>query len=238
MGNEVSGSRGGKAGGRRTPNQQRARVSKRSILRAARRLFVRKGYRGTTIDDISRAAKLSKGAIYFHFKDKLSILRELLDDFAKHIEPVLVTIRDEGVDPRTRLVNYIHWVSREASKDPEAMLLPIPISIEFIRERGAIPDMLSEHYFAMRNGLEGVFADGQAKGVFTDKSNARDLAAIVIALQDGILLEWLRRRDQFDGEQLVRTLRKFVLEATDPHTHAVSRRSGDDRLAGSVSELG
>ena len=40
------------------------------IYRAALRLFVQKGIEGTTTKDIARAARVSEGALYRHFKSK------------------------------------------------------------------------------------------------------------------------------------------------------------------------
>lgn len=46
----------------------------RRILRAATDLFVRLGYRKTSIDDIARAAGVGKGTVYLYFKTKADLL--------------------------------------------------------------------------------------------------------------------------------------------------------------------
>jgi AcrR family transcriptional regulator len=56
----------------------RAAASRESILDGAFEAFTRTGYRDTAIDDISAAADVSKGGIYFHFPNKESIFRELM----------------------------------------------------------------------------------------------------------------------------------------------------------------
>ncbi len=48
------------------------------LLESARELFLRKGYRDTSIDDISKKIDLTKGAFYFHFKSKEDIFLELV----------------------------------------------------------------------------------------------------------------------------------------------------------------
>lgn len=53
------------------------------ILDAARELFATEGYEAVTMRKIAERIEYSPTAIYFHFKDKLSLLRELMDvDFA------------------------------------------------------------------------------------------------------------------------------------------------------------
>lgn len=49
------------------------------LLSAARQLFLKKGYRGTSIEEIARRAGLTKGAYYHHFRSKEDILIALLE---------------------------------------------------------------------------------------------------------------------------------------------------------------
>ena len=53
------------------------------IFSQALRIFLKKGYHGTSIDDITKAARLSKGALYWHFKDKEALLRKIIEEFEK-----------------------------------------------------------------------------------------------------------------------------------------------------------
>lgn len=57
---------------------------RKRILREARRAFNSKGYDGVTIDEVMKAAELTRGAFYFHFRSKAELYREaiafILDD--------------------------------------------------------------------------------------------------------------------------------------------------------------
>ncbi|MCD0451565.1 TetR/AcrR family transcriptional regulator [Actinocorallia sp. API 0066] len=48
------------------------------LLEAALVLFVERGYRGTSLQEIASAAGCSKASVLYHFSDKKAILRELL----------------------------------------------------------------------------------------------------------------------------------------------------------------
>lgn len=58
-------------------------VRHKEILDAAVRCFTEKGRHNTRIDDIAREAHLTKGGVYWHFKDKREIYLEMID---KHLE--------------------------------------------------------------------------------------------------------------------------------------------------------
>ena len=57
-------------------------ATRRRILNAARELFASKGYQAVTMREIARKIEYTPTAIYFHFKDKEALLRELCgEDF-------------------------------------------------------------------------------------------------------------------------------------------------------------
>ena len=55
----------------------------RQLLEAAERVFVRLGYQGATLDVIAAEAGFTKGAVYWHFRNKEALFLELLADGMK-----------------------------------------------------------------------------------------------------------------------------------------------------------
>lgn len=53
-------------------------MTKKNILRAAKTLFAKKGYDGTSISDLLKKTKLSKGALYHHFASKEELFVETI----------------------------------------------------------------------------------------------------------------------------------------------------------------
>ena len=63
-----------------TPSIRRAQ-----IMNAARHCIAEQGFERATMDDIARAANLSKGSLYWHFSNKSAILEALLDSFKEEL---------------------------------------------------------------------------------------------------------------------------------------------------------
>jgi AcrR family transcriptional regulator len=90
--------------------RQQALATRRAVLEAARELFIQRGYVATTIDAIAAGAAVSPETVYATFKNKRSLLSQLLDvAIAGDDAPVPILerpwvrqLRDEG-DPRRRL---------------------------------------------------------------------------------------------------------------------------------------
>ena len=79
---------------KRVLREVRAREKKENkILRAAERVFVKKGFDGTRMEDIAKASGLPKPNVYYYFKTKKEIYRriisELHDEWSKAFEEIM-----------------------------------------------------------------------------------------------------------------------------------------------------
>lgn len=63
----------------------RTRRSRAQILAAALKLFSRRGYHGTSVRDIARAAHASTGNVYHHFPDKETLFGALIQQYLEMI---------------------------------------------------------------------------------------------------------------------------------------------------------
>lgn len=72
--------------------------SRQELLAIAVDCFARHGYQGTTIDMIATAAGVTKGALYYHFRDKEKLLfeavRDRVEDFERRVVAGVTPIED------------------------------------------------------------------------------------------------------------------------------------------------
>jgi AcrR family transcriptional regulator len=187
-------------------------ASVEGLLTAARALFVSQGYRHTTVDEIAVAARLTKGAVYFYFRNKEALLAELLD----RIETIVVggmteRIAAAGPGAAQRLVAFMHGQARLGVTSPEDVLLLILMSLEFGGTGGAVEARIRAIYDRLYKAIEIIIALGKRRGEFRPDIRTREQAAIVVALHDGTFLEWYRRREALGGPELVKALRTSML---------------------------
>lgn len=183
-----------------------------NILSCALRLFVKNGYRTTTIDHIAMEAGLTKGAVYFYFKTKNAIMLRLLEKSEEFVvDPIPGHLADAGPGADAKLVKFIHSQSIMGLTRPEHVLLLILVSIEFCGVGNEIEDKVKSIYRRMYEEIEGLIEKGQKEGVFRTDIGVRDLAAIVIAGHDGVLAEWYRRPKELAGNNLATALRTVLL---------------------------
>jgi AcrR family transcriptional regulator len=69
---------------------RKAGATHETLLATARRLFSRRGYPDVSVDDIAQAARLTKGALYHHFRDKEQIFRAVVERIEEGIRDRLI----------------------------------------------------------------------------------------------------------------------------------------------------
>ncbi len=61
---------------------------KEEILKTSEILFAKKGYDGTSVEEIAKKAKVTKSLIYYYFKSKKDILDTLFNNFESDLMEV------------------------------------------------------------------------------------------------------------------------------------------------------
>lgn len=191
---------------------ERREASIEALLAAALRLFVSQGYRSTNLEQISSAAGLTKGAVYFYFGSKESVLLEVLKRVqAIVVDRALEAVARAGENPIDRLVAYVHYEANLGITHRDEVLLLILMSLEFKERAGPVNVFIAALYRKQRKLIEGLVASGQQSGHFRTDVPAKELAAIVLACHDGTFLEWFRRSSTLKGDELTRALRSVLL---------------------------
>jgi AcrR family transcriptional regulator len=97
------------------------------VLRAAELLFTRRGYAGTTMNDVAQRAGIGVGTLYHHFPDKRAVLLELLDAWGDRLVAQRRTDLDHqrflGDDPRAAFRGWLRRSYERLRKRPSLYLV-------------------------------------------------------------------------------------------------------------------
>jgi AcrR family transcriptional regulator len=143
------------------------------ILRAARAIFIERGYLSARVEDVASRAGLSKGAVYFYFESKreifdalveeeLAVTRSFLADAERDERPAVVKLLDLG----RRYLDYFAGLKTP----PRFFLLMSELAIrdEDVRRKvnGVHEDFVSATEAVIQQGIrEGAFRDYDARAV-------------------------------------------------------------------------
>ena len=197
--------------------QLQSEHTKKKIAEAARSLFVQKGYKATSIEDIVDATGSSKGNIYYHFKSKEGLFLHLLDEWDQEWDrkweekealfPTIVDklygiaeqmVLDDLNHPLTKAANEFFNSNEELTND--------------VQER--ITEFVQRHLTFYQNILQQGIDSGELK-----QTNVQGLSMILEALSIG-LSQMSRSASQQQALELYQLAMKVILNgiAKDPST--------------------
>ncbi|WP_225830579.1 ScbR family autoregulator-binding transcription factor [Streptomyces sp. NK08204] len=98
--------------------QLRAEQTRATIITAAADLFDRHGYESTSLSDIVDHAKITKGALYFHFAAKEDLARAILELHAQAGLRVVADVEGRCCSSLEALMRTTFGIARLAVDDP------------------------------------------------------------------------------------------------------------------------
>lgn len=93
-------------------NAERRAMTRRAVLDAAAECFDQAGYLGTRLDDVTTRAKLTKGAVYFHFGSKEALAEAVIQEQASYWPAVLDELAGRPGTPLDHLIDLTYEVAR------------------------------------------------------------------------------------------------------------------------------
>ncbi|MFG1646295.1 TetR/AcrR family transcriptional regulator [Amycolatopsis sp. NPDC049252] len=85
----------------RRTQQDRSAGTKAALVAAARELFAARGYQAVPADEITRAAGVTRGALYHHYADKQGLFRAVVEELERELTEEVEAAFAEGADPLT-----------------------------------------------------------------------------------------------------------------------------------------
>jgi AcrR family transcriptional regulator len=153
--------------------------SKEKVLKAATRVFSRKGYDGASMREIAAAARLTKPMIYYHFKNKKDLYLHLLETHIGTLHDGLLSALQSGHDHIAVLGRIIDLYDETFRSSPEMFYL---IQRETTGE-GRFVELLTKKYFVdMQVRMAQFFRDGIRQGSFRPSINPELCSLSLVAI--------------------------------------------------------
>ena len=191
---------------------RRSEKTEKKIVQAALELFVRKGYHGTSVSDITQTVDLTKGALYAHFKSKGELLFRIIHEFETQYIDQLVRIVDEIEGNAIEKLNAaISFSSKFATENTELCVFLTFLTTELNADVDFFP-VLKKTYRKHQKFISKLITTGIHQGIVKKDLDPDLTALIFIGLHDGVLHQWMLNRDHLDGRRYVKTFRTIFME--------------------------
>jgi TetR/AcrR family fatty acid metabolism transcriptional regulator len=183
------------------------------IIEASTRLFLAKGYRGTSVKEITEAAGIGRGTLYWYFKSKDEILITIFERFDTQLLDKLKKAVAELKGDFSAKYRLFHKYSTEFARDHRDLSLAFNTLLnEIVGTHGEAEKVAKTVYGKFSRIIETMLNEGKKDGSVKKDIDSTLYAHAVIACHTGMLVQWLVHGDTLDMTAFVRTVRRFIIE--------------------------
>lgn len=195
---------GGSSGPRRSGLvQERSRRTRQHLVSAAVALWTERGFEhgieDTTVEEIVRAAGVTKGTFYFHFAHKEDILLEVGWGTSEAMFKETTRALASGRSVDDVLEELFDSLARRISNTPRAAVSRT--LAEFYRRPIRDDDPHGEH-FGFQRSFVTAFAHAQERGEIPGATDAHSLGEMLSSLAVGAIHAWIRNSEADLGAAL------------------------------------
>lgn len=178
-----------------TKRKYKAIETRKKLFYSAVRLFHSHGYHNVTIDDIAREANTSKGAFYFHFKSKESVIIEAIREVDYKYQEWYDTLSNDSTAIEQILLfsNKVLSHAKSLGIIVEKVLYASQISADNEDKR-----LLSDESRAIFTIFSKIIRRGQDSGELRADYSAVELTRVVTRWIRSVIYNWCLYNGEYD----------------------------------------
>ena len=171
-----------------------------SLTDIALRVFAEKGYDGASMDDVARAAGITKASIYHHVTRKEALLERGL----RRALDALFAILDEPEAATGSAVDRLRAIVRRVTEVSLALLPELTVLFR-VRGETAMQQEALERRRAFDRHVAALIEAAQREGTVRADLDARLTARLIFGMSNSIV-EWYRAGGAYAPETIARTV--------------------------------
>jgi AcrR family transcriptional regulator len=165
--------------------QARSEYTRLHLIRSAAELFDRNGFAGATLDDVSRAAGVTKGAFYFHFASKKELGGAIQAEACGMLRSFVDKLTATESSAIQSLIDITHMVARWLDSEPV-----IRASLRTARECGDRGRPFVDFYVELLSTVDATLLRAERAGELDDGVVVDVVSTLVVTVCVGIEVLW------------------------------------------------
>jgi AcrR family transcriptional regulator len=201
-------------------SKEDAAQTRETLLEAALTVFSAKGYTASTLEDIAKAANVTRGALYHHFTGKAELYNTLVAQAAGQPGQIVQQAIAEGGSfleiMRKVFVRQITLIESDAIYRATAELAMF--KLEANAELEAANELINNGRQATLEMLAEAFAGGIANGFVRSDLEPVEIARTFLSLQIGLFHVWSTHPQAFNLEHSANILAEVMVAGIQART--------------------
>jgi AcrR family transcriptional regulator len=165
--------------------QARSEYTRLHLVRSAAELFDRSGFAGATLDDVSRAAGVTKGAFYFHFASKKELGGAIQAEACGMLRSFVDKLTATETTAVQSLIDITHMVTRWLDNEPV-----IRASLRTARECGDRGRPFVDFYLELLSTVDATLLRAERAGELDEGVVVDVVSTLVVTVCVGVEVLW------------------------------------------------
>lgn len=195
--------------------KQQAQETRQHILDIALRLFSHQGVSSTSLAEIAQAAGVTRGAIYWHFKNKSDLFTEIWALSESSISELELKYRAIFPDDPLSVLREVLIYLLEATVKEERRRLMMEIifhKCEFVGEMAVVKEAQCNLCVESYDRIEQMLKECIAAGMLPATLQTRRAAILMRSYVSGIMENWLFSPQTYNLQTEARSFVAILLE--------------------------
>jgi len=197
-------------------------IRRSEIVDATIRVMARRGWNETSIDEITKEARVSRGLVSYHFRDKNELLSGVLqrcrEMFLRDVQAAVEA--QEPPEERMRCATRASLLLARTNPMPYEVFLHFSTSG---RTDARLAEEIRSLYRTYRQEAANAIRECQRAGVYRDDIDADAAAAKHLGTIIGISLQWLIDPGSFDLEAASEQALEMLMDSLEQRGRAGSQ---------------
>lgn len=195
--------------------KEKALETRDRILDAAEDVFYDKGVSNTSLNDVAQAAGVTRGAIYWHFKNKSDLFDAMCSRIRLPIQDMIEDMADEKTaDPLGQLSKGCEFVMQQVVENPHyrKVLTILFHKCEYLDATDPIHIYQKNWLLHGIGTMQHVLENAKAKKQLPDDLDIHMASILLHVTFDGLLNSWLFMPESFDLIDAAARINETVLD--------------------------
>lgn len=167
-----------------------------AILDAALAVFAANGYQSGSLDEIATRVGITKPALRYYYSSKAALFADVLERRDSRAAAISRLVKEE--DPIEALRGVVRLAAHNMSIPGVVALHTIVSAEAAVSDEHPAGDFTSRRYASLTELLTQILERCSARGLLVPHIEPARGARSIIAMWDGLPLQWLIDRDSFD----------------------------------------
>lgn len=185
-----------------------AKERRTQIIEALQQCISKYGLQKSTIKKIAEEAGVQPGILHHYFKDRDEIIEELVDKFVDDLTLIYMVELRKYKDPKTRFSKGIDFMFGAESMNEDQSRFFYNCWAE-AKLNPRLSKAFTRYYRRLRENVVKYMVETGVSSALSSRE-AEDLASMLLAIQDGVDLQWDMDREKVDLKRMSQMTKDFI----------------------------